>query len=127
MWAGDSLIVWRPEDDRHAAVALAGVEPASIVEGADSTLFVAGGRKSHSAASVYRVDLEHSRLVATDSPESKDGVLVATPSHERLLWFKPAAKAPAKLAVYEIATGAWAEVENPGVIGWESLGMQGSH
>jgi len=124
LWAGDSLVVWYPEDDRHQAVSLGGLEPEHFVEGADGTLFVSGGSKRHSEATVHRLDLEHHRLEDTESPEAKDGVLVTSPSRERLVWFKPAAKVPAKLAVYDIATRVWDLVENPGVIGWEPLSAE---
>lgn len=119
--AGDSLILWNPADDSRQSLGLGGVDPSAVIESSSGALLVAGSTARASTALLYRADVASRRLVPLDLPKLKNGSLVATPSGERALWFRPDPKPPETLYVVDVATGASSPVDNPGVVAWEVL------
>jgi hypothetical protein len=117
----DSLIVWTLDDDRRLGVALAGIEPHALHEGADGTWWVSGWRARGRAAAVARIDRESRRLVEVDTPAVKNGRVVETPARNRLVLWSPDSRPPATLQVLDLASGRWTDVANPDIVGWEPL------
>jgi hypothetical protein len=119
--AGDSLIVWNPEDDSRSSIGLGSVDPSAAIESPSGGLLLAGSTRRGSTAQLYRADFTSRKLVTLDVPKLKNGSLTATPSGERALWFKPESKAPGTLHVVDATTGSWSTVDNPGIVAWEFL------
>lgn len=79
------------------------------------------GRARGGRWTLARLDLERGALVSIDLPELKNPLVSTSPGGGRLMISESGSRMPATLHVYEIGTGAWSEVRNPGVIGWEPL------
>jgi hypothetical protein len=119
--AGDSLVLWNPADDSRFAVALEGRDPRQLIDNPQGVVLVVAARGQRAPPALFRVDRETSRLVATDSPELKGALALPSPSRRAVLWVRPGVNPAARLAVYDLASGRWSEVENPGVSAWEPL------
>lgn len=117
----DSLLVWDPADDGVRRVALAGLEPAALMEAPDGGLLVAARGRRSAPPGLARLDAGADRLVPLEVPPVKGGMFVPVSRGSRVLLFAPGGKAPGLLHVLDVASGRWDAVDNPGITGWEPL------
>jgi len=118
--AGDSLIVWRPADDRIERFDLAGADPCAIYEAA-GTMLVGVACDGRRAPRLLRVDRGTGRLVSTAAPAVKKGTFHALAGGRWILLYDPAPRPPRTLQAYDVRNDAWMEVANPGISAWEPL------
>lgn len=116
----DSLLVWNPADDSIAQLARADTEPCALFEGPGDSLYVALDCRRH-APRLARADLAAGRLVPIETPKVRGGVFHAIAGGAWILLYDPRPKGVRSIEAYDTTTGAWREVANPGVTGWEPL------
>jgi len=116
----DSLLVWDPADDGVQRLALSGLRPVELFEGPAGEILVAT-QGPRGTTGLAQADLGAGRLVALEVPAVKGGAFLPVARGARLILSVPASRAPALLDAYDVATGRWARVDNPGITGWEPL------
>jgi len=119
--AGDSLAIWDPADDGVFRVALGGARPAALFEGPAGEVLVATGGSHGAPSGLARADVAAGRLEPIVVPRVRGGVFLPAAGGAQLLLCDPGAKAPAVLDVFDVRSGTWTRVENPGISGWEPL------
>ena len=73
----------------------------------------------HGSAELFRITPDGARLTAVRTPDVRGGIFARAPGGARLLLFHPESEPAAMLQVYDIPSGTWSEVDNPGIAGWE--------
>jgi hypothetical protein len=119
--AGDSLLVWSPASGSVARLAFAGGKPVALFEGPDGEVLVATQASRGLPLGLARADLATGRLEPLAVPQVKGGVFLPLSKGARILLCNPASKPPAVLNVFDVRTGKWTAVDNPGLAGWEPL------
>jgi hypothetical protein len=119
--AGERLVVWDPRTRVAQAVSLDGRSASQLFEGQGGALLLASEGPRDHTPQLARVDLEAGRLAPIATPAIRGGRMVATPGGAHILLFDAGPQAPSRLHVYDVATGVWSEVANPGITGWEPL------
>jgi hypothetical protein len=115
------LTLWDPQTRVTRRIDLEGRIPTALFEGAGGALLVATeGARDH-LPQIGRVDAGGTRLIPIPTPSVKDGRLVAAPGGAWIVLFEPGAQPPAMLHALDRASGAWSDVDNPGLNGWEPL------
>jgi len=119
--AGDRLVVWDPHARSAREVALGGRTASQLFEAPGGELLLASEGPRDHTPQLARVDLEAGRLVPIETPALRGGRMVATPGGAHLLLFDAGPQAPGVVHVFDVATGTWSDLANPGITGWEPL------
>jgi hypothetical protein len=119
----DSLLVWDPVTDRVHRFACGGLDPISICDGPDGQLIVGAETGIHLPPTLARADKLTNRLVGIETPAITGGTLQVVGNCEWILLFAAKSRRPRTLQAYDVHRGTWVLVENPGVRGWERLGL----
>jgi len=114
--AGDSLALFRPAGGGTAVVRLSGLDPDALFEH-DSSVVLVDRDKSGSAA-LARWTPGHP-IAPIDAPHLHGATFFASPSGARIVAAELGHKVPSKLVIFDLATDAFTEVANPGIVGWE--------
>jgi hypothetical protein len=121
----DSLVLEDPAaPERILRLGLDGLRPVGLLEASGGKLLVVGERGR--ATLLFQIDDAAAGarsgpvLVPIEAP-IRNGRFHLAPAGRHLLLARAGSSPPERLHVYEVASGRWSEVENPGVIGWEPL------
>lgn len=118
---GDTLTIWNTVDGSRLDVGLGGLEPHQMIESRDGVTLVSASHGTRGARALYRVGNGVAAFVPAGSSSLKGAIAVASPSRRRVLWFAPDATPADRLSVYDVESGRWNEVDNPGITAWEPL------
>lgn len=110
--------------DRQLRLGLDGLRPVGLLEAAGDELLLVAERGR--ATLLFQIDVAQDgassrpTLVPIEAP-IRNGRFHLAPAGRHVLLARAGSTPPERLHVYEVASGRWSEVENPGVIGWEPL------
>jgi hypothetical protein len=115
------MTLWDPIGRHALTVDLGGRNVTGLFVAPGGALFVTlAGARDH-IAQLARVNAGTGALEPVTTPPIKGGLFAAASGGARILLFDPGPQAPATLHVYDVASGTWTDVENPGLSGWEPL------
>jgi hypothetical protein len=117
----DSLLVWDPADDTVRGVSVHGLKPSALFVGRGGEILVATERGKGSPPGLARADFSAGRLTLLDTPEVNGGMFHAPGNGAWILLYDPGVRPPSVLQVYDVQSGRWTAVQNPGFSGWEPL------
>ncbi|HVP14167.1 MAG TPA: hypothetical protein VMS88_01410, partial [Terriglobales bacterium] len=98
-----------------------GERPGALYVGPDGQILVSTDAAKGNPAKLERVDLTAGRLVRVEIPDVKHGIFRAAGNDRWILLFDPGQRPPDALQAFDVASSRWAEIQNPGVSGWEPL------
>jgi len=117
----DSLIVWDPAEDTVRSVSVRGLKPGALFAGRDGDVLVATTSGQGRPPGLARADFSAGRLIALETPEVKGGTFHAAGRGAWILLYHAGVRPPSVLQAYDVQSGRWTAVENPGLSGWEPL------
>lgn len=117
----DSLLVWDPADDTVRGVSVHGLKPSALFVGRNGDVLLATTSGQGRPPRLARADFSVGRLIALETPEVKGGTLHAAGKGAWILLYHAGVRPPSVLQAYDVQSGRWTSVENPGFSGWEPL------